>query len=193
MCWGACQALHSVLSSWVSRRFFGGWCVSLSVVLSLVCSYPKPACHVTLILLSDATLLPRAARCCSRWWSLCTLPGGSSPFLITSSRCAQAPVLAPGLYVELCHLPDALPEELTKLSCAQPVYEALFGYHVFGLGFVTSMAFIIGTGAPLSIHRGFIARPLIVSHYIQQGSFPGAGPSEALHAMLELRLSAYYR
>jgi len=28
------------------------------------------------------------------------------------------------------------------------VYEALFGYHVFGLGFVTSMAFIIGTGAP---------------------------------------------
>ena len=29
----------------------------------------------------------------------------------------------------------------------QPVYEALFGFHVFGLGFVTSMAFIIGTGA----------------------------------------------
>ena len=28
----------------------------------------------------------------------------------------------------------------------QPVYEALFGFHVFGLGFVTSMAFIIGTG-----------------------------------------------
>ena len=31
----------------------------------------------------------------------------------------------------------------------QPVYEALFGFHVFGLGFVTSMAFIIGTGAHL--------------------------------------------
>lgn len=28
----------------------------------------------------------------------------------------------------------------------QPVYEALFGFHVFGLGFVTSMGFIIGTG-----------------------------------------------
>ena len=28
----------------------------------------------------------------------------------------------------------------------QPVYEALFGFHVFGLGFVTSMAFIFCTG-----------------------------------------------
>eukprot|EP00884_Botryococcus_braunii_P019998 jgi/Botrbrau1/6682/Bobra.0202s0023.3 len=27
-----------------------------------------------------------------------------------------------------------------------PVYEALFGFHVFGLGFITSMAFIFGTG-----------------------------------------------
>jgi hypothetical protein len=32
----------------------------------------------------------------------------------------------------------------------QPVYEALFGFHVFGLGFVTSMAFIIGTGKGFS-------------------------------------------
>ena len=31
------------------------------------------------------------------------------------------------------------------------MYEALFGYHVFGLGFVTSMAFIIGTGLPFSM------------------------------------------
>ena len=30
----------------------------------------------------------------------------------------------------------------------QPVYEALFGFHVFGLGFITSMGFIIGTGEP---------------------------------------------
>lgn len=34
--------------------------------------------------------------------------------------------------------------------CTQPVYEALFGFHVFGLGFVTSMAFIIGTGVHLA-------------------------------------------
>ena len=34
------------------------------------------------------------------------------------------------------------------LICLQPVYEALFGFHVFGLGFITSMGFIIGTGGP---------------------------------------------
>jgi len=38
----------------------------------------------------------------------------------------------------------------SRRRAAQPVYEALFGYHVFGLGFVTSMAFIIGTGAPFA-------------------------------------------
>lgn len=35
----------------------------------------------------------------------------------------------------------------------QPVYEALFGFHVFGLGFITSMGFIIGTGR--SIPNGY--------------------------------------
>jgi len=29
------------------------------------------------------------------------------------------------------------------------VYEALFGFHVFGLGFITSMGFIIGTGGAI--------------------------------------------
>ncbi len=34
----------------------------------------------------------------------------------------------------------------TYTMLLQPVYEALFGFHVFGLGFVTSMAFIFCTG-----------------------------------------------
>jgi uncharacterized membrane protein len=43
----------------------------------------------------------------------------------------------------------------------QPVYEALFGFHVFGLGFVTSMGFIIGTGAICPSFRGLV--PLTVT------------------------------
>lgn len=35
-----------------------------------------------------------------------------------------------------------------------PVYEALFGFHVFGLGFITSMGFIIGTGVFVSSWLG---------------------------------------
>jgi len=47
---------------------------------------------------------------------------------------------------------QACKQELTMdpsrhtLVLLQPVYEALFGFHVFGLGFVTSMAFIFCTG-----------------------------------------------
>ena len=42
------------------------------------------------------------------------------------------------------------------------MYEALFGYHVFGLGFVTSMAFIIGTGVPLSMPNLGVVLPFVM-------------------------------
>ena len=58
---------------------------------------------------------------------------------------------------------------MLQAHVAQPVYEALFGYHVFGLGFVTSMAFIIGTGLPFSmpmLFHCFASRIMILSSCI---------------------------
>ncbi|BDA46066.1 Protein LIKE COV 2 [Coccomyxa sp. Obi] len=79
------EALHSVLSSWVSRRFFGGCAVLFPMVITV---------YIT-------------------WWFLTFFDNFFSP-----------------------------------------VYEALFGFHVFGLGFVTSMGFIIGTGVFVSSWLG---------------------------------------
>ena len=44
---------------------------------------------------------------------------------------------------------EGFPMGLMPTCALQPVYEALFGFHVFGLGFITSMGFIIGTGVDL--------------------------------------------
>lgn len=51
----------------------------------------------------------------------------------------------------------------------QPFYEALFGFHVFGLGFITSMAFIFGTGVSTAIQtasglRVVPAGPILALH-----------------------------
>ncbi|GAX75910.1 hypothetical protein CEUSTIGMA_g3353.t1 [Chlamydomonas eustigma] len=58
-------------------------------------------------------------------------------------------------------------------SIFSPIYELLFSFHVFGLGFVTSMAFILGTGvffsswlgtALLSIGELLIRRLPLIKH-----------------------------
>lgn len=75
------------------------------------------------------------------------------------------------------------------------MYEALFGYHVFGLGFVTSMAFIIGTGPPLSMP---VLSMLCLVSCLQPSQSSKEGRSvralwEALRAVLKYHVIVYGR
>ena len=107
------QALHSVLGSWVSRRFFGGCAVLFPMVVTV---------YIT-------------------WWFLTFFDN----FFSVGLPCAGVPAAGPAGACMATAGADST--NLTSSAVPmQPVYEALFGFHVFGLGFVTSMAFIIGTG-----------------------------------------------
>ncbi|KAK9842729.1 hypothetical protein WJX74_001526 [Apatococcus lobatus] len=85
------EAIASVASSWMSRRFLGGCAVLFPMVVTV---------YIT-------------------WWFLTFFDNFFSP-----------------------------------------VYESVFGFHVFGLGFVTSMAFILMTGVFVSSWLGGLALQL---------------------------------
>ena len=53
---------------------------------------------------------------------------------------------SPRLACQACNQELTMDSTSYTVVLLQPVYEALFGFHVFGLGFVTSMAFIFCTG-----------------------------------------------
>lgn len=110
-----------MFGSWLSRKFFGGCAVLFPMVVTV---------YIT-------------------WWFLTFFDNFFS--VSFSLHALHKEVLSPDAWhTHSSHMPLQCTvrefHEADACLCLQPVYEALFGFHVFGLGFITSMGFIIGTG-----------------------------------------------